>query len=192
MHPIPISKLVCQHVDQIDVFRLCDLTPKARKSFFHENSESESALFVHRQPRGVYADLKKLRREPRELRRSGMSEHATVQAETNKQETDLSSVAGASSARVFATLGLRMHAKNAIRPWYKKSFRKIESEGGGLRPFQNEHSKSHCREARTWTKPQPKSFDFEHLIVPNSKGEPNPANSLSLTARVDFDADWHI
>ena len=44
----------------------------------------------------------------------------------------------------------------------------------------------------SWTRPQPKSLDFGHLPVVNSRGEPNFAIFFQLTVRADFDAGWRI
>ena len=93
-------------------------------------------------------------------------QHAARTSRT-KQETDLSSVAGAPSARVFATRGLDIRKEPDSAERLKKSSSQIEAKEKKLRPFQNGHSKSPVRIARTWTRPQPKSLDFGHLPAPS-------------------------
>ena len=66
----------------------------------------------------------------------------------------------APGARVFATRGLRDRKTPANPVGVKKVFSQIKAEKKNLRPFQNGHSKSPVRKARTWTRPQP-----NHLIL---------------------------
>ena len=101
-----------------------------------------------------------------------------VQAEPNKKPTSVRSPV--LLAPVYSRLAVFGCAKNPIRPKIKKSFSQIEAKEKKLRPFQNGYSKSPVRKARTWTRPQPKSLEFGHLPVANSKGEPNFENSLPL------------
>ena len=90
-----------------------------------------------------------------------------------KQETDLSVHASDPSARVLSTRGLDVLKEPDSAERFKKVSAKSKVKEKKLRPFQNGHSKSPVRIARTWTKPQPKSLDFGHLPVANSKREPN-------------------
>ena len=64
-----------------------------------------------------------------------INEISDISTSRTKQESDLSSLAGAPGARVFATRGLRVRKELASAERAKKSFSQIEAKENELRPF---------------------------------------------------------
>ena len=82
----------------------------------------------------------------------------------------LSSLAGAPGVRVFATRGLRVRKELDSAERAKQVSAKSKRRKKSYVHF-------NFSQWWTWTRPQPKSLDFGHLPVVNSKGEPNFGNT---------------
>ena len=118
----------------------------------------------------------------------GAVSHATSRT---KQETDLSSLAGAPSDRVFATRGLRDRKTPEVAVGVKKVLAKSKRRKKSYGRFKT-GTKNHQWGKRGHGPDRSQNHVIlVHLPVVDQKESPT-SEFLSLTVRADFDADWRM